>query len=81
MGRATGWFGRAWRLVEREERDCVSLGSRNSPFLKLGDWVGPFLIAGVVILLVTQARALGFPGVNCRPRSSWLAIQAVGTRC
>jgi DNA-binding CsgD family transcriptional regulator len=26
MGPATGWFGRAQRLVEREERDCVERG-------------------------------------------------------
>jgi len=26
MARATGWFGRAQRLVEREERDCVERG-------------------------------------------------------
>jgi DNA-binding CsgD family transcriptional regulator len=26
MGRATGWLGRAQRLVEREERDCVEDG-------------------------------------------------------
>ncbi len=26
MGRATGWFGRAQRLVEREGRDCVEQG-------------------------------------------------------
>src|SRR5215203_413151 len=26
MGRATGWFGRAQRLVERQERDCVERG-------------------------------------------------------
>ncbi len=26
MGRATGWLGRAQRLVEREERDCVERG-------------------------------------------------------
>jgi len=26
MGRATGWFGRAQRLLEREQRDCVEQG-------------------------------------------------------
>ena len=26
MGRAAGWFGRAQRLVEREDRDCVERG-------------------------------------------------------
>jgi DNA-binding CsgD family transcriptional regulator len=26
IGRATGWFGRAQRLIERQERDCVERG-------------------------------------------------------
>lgn len=33
MARATGWFGRAQRLVEREERDCVERGYLLIPVL------------------------------------------------
>jgi DNA-binding CsgD family transcriptional regulator len=42
MARATGWFGRAQRLLEREERDCVEQGYLLIPFLlgqvATGDW-------------------------------------------
>jgi DNA-binding CsgD family transcriptional regulator len=33
VGRATGWFGRAQRLLEREERDCVERGYLLLPVL------------------------------------------------
>jgi DNA-binding CsgD family transcriptional regulator len=33
MARATGWFGRAQRLLEREERDCVERGYLLIPVL------------------------------------------------
>jgi DNA-binding CsgD family transcriptional regulator len=42
MARATGWFGRAQRLLEREERDCVERGYLLIPVLlrrvATGDW-------------------------------------------
>jgi DNA-binding CsgD family transcriptional regulator len=42
MARATGWFGRAQRLLEREERDCVERGYLLVPVLlrhvATGDW-------------------------------------------
>jgi DNA-binding CsgD family transcriptional regulator len=42
MARATGWFGRAQRLLEREERDCVERGYLLVPVLlrhvASGDW-------------------------------------------
>jgi DNA-binding CsgD family transcriptional regulator len=42
MGRATGWFRRAQRLLEREERDCVERGYLLIPVLLQhvagGDW-------------------------------------------
>ena len=42
MSRATGWFGRAQRLVEREEGDCVERGYLLIPILlghvATGDW-------------------------------------------
>jgi len=42
MARATGWFGRAQRLLEREERDCVERGYLLVPvllrYVATGDW-------------------------------------------
>jgi DNA-binding CsgD family transcriptional regulator len=42
MGRATGWFGRAQRLVERQKDDCVERGYLLIPLLlrrvATGDW-------------------------------------------
>jgi tetratricopeptide (TPR) repeat protein len=42
IARATGWFSRAQRLLERQERDCVERGYLLLPFLlghvATGDW-------------------------------------------
>jgi DNA-binding CsgD family transcriptional regulator len=42
MARATGWFGRAHRMVDREERDCVERGYLMLPVVLervgVGDW-------------------------------------------
>ncbi len=42
VSRATGWFGRAQRLLEREERDCVERGYLMLPVVlqhvATGDW-------------------------------------------
>ena len=50
MGRATGWLGRAQRLVEREERDCVEHGYLLLPAVlqheATGDWEAASAIAG-----------------------------------
>ena len=50
MGRATGWFGRAQRLVEREQRDCVERGWLLVPLVEqhlfLGDFGAAYDAAG-----------------------------------
>ena len=49
MGRATGWFGRAQRLLEREERDCVEQGYLLVPVMlqheATGDWEAAYAAA------------------------------------
>jgi hypothetical protein len=49
MGRATGWFGRAQRLVERQERDCVERGYLLVPVMlqheASGDWEAAYATA------------------------------------
>jgi DNA-binding CsgD family transcriptional regulator len=49
MGRATGWFGRAQRLVEREKRDCVERGYLLVPVMlqheASGDWEAAYATA------------------------------------
>ena len=49
IGRATGWFGRAQRLVEREERDCVEQGYLLVPVMlqyeATGDWGAAYATA------------------------------------
>ncbi|MBA4115198.1 MAG: helix-turn-helix transcriptional regulator [Rubrobacter sp.] len=49
MGRATGWFGRAQRLVERQERDCVEQGYLLVPVMlqheTTGDWEAAYATA------------------------------------
>jgi DNA-binding CsgD family transcriptional regulator len=49
MGRASGWFGRARRLIEREERDCVERGYLLVPVMlrheASGDWGAAYAAA------------------------------------
>jgi DNA-binding CsgD family transcriptional regulator len=49
MGRATGWLGRAQRLVEREEGDCVERGYLLVPVMlqheTTGDWEAAYATA------------------------------------
>src|SRR5829696_10406882 len=49
MGRATGWLGRAQRLVEREEGDCVERGYLLMPVMlrheDIGDWEAAYAAA------------------------------------
>jgi DNA-binding CsgD family transcriptional regulator len=49
MGRATGWLGRAQRLVEREERDCVERGYLLVPVMlrheAMGNWEAAYATA------------------------------------
>jgi DNA-binding CsgD family transcriptional regulator len=49
MARATGWFGRAQRLLEREERDCVERGYLLVPVMlrheAIGDWEAAYATA------------------------------------
>ena len=49
MGRATGWLGRAQRLVEREEGDCVERGYLLVPVMlrheATGDWEAAYAAA------------------------------------
>jgi DNA-binding CsgD family transcriptional regulator len=49
ISRATGWFGRAQRLVEREERDCVEQGYLLVPVMlqheATGDWEAAYTTA------------------------------------
>jgi DNA-binding CsgD family transcriptional regulator len=49
MARATGWFGRAQRLVEREKRDCVERGYLLVPVMlqheASGDWEAAYATA------------------------------------
>ncbi|HYN52778.1 MAG TPA: LuxR C-terminal-related transcriptional regulator, partial [Thermoleophilaceae bacterium] len=48
-GRATGWFGRAQRLIDREERDCVERGYLLLPIVlrhvASGDWEAAYATA------------------------------------
>jgi DNA-binding CsgD family transcriptional regulator len=50
MGRATGWFGRAQRLVDREGRDCVERGYLLIPAVlqseAAGDYAAAYTAAG-----------------------------------
>jgi DNA-binding CsgD family transcriptional regulator len=49
IGHATGWLGRAQRLVEREEEDCVERGYLMIPAMlrheAVGDWEAVYAIA------------------------------------
>ena len=49
MAHATGWFGRAQRLVEREKRDCVERGYLLMPIMLQhganGDWEAAYATA------------------------------------
>ncbi len=49
MSRATGWLGRAQRLLEREERDCVERGYLLVPVMlrheAIGDWEAAYVAA------------------------------------
>ena len=49
MSRATGWFGRAQRLLEREKRDCVERGYLLVPVMlqheATGDWQAAYATA------------------------------------
>src|SRR5215210_3738406 len=49
MSRATGWFGRAQRLLEREKRDCVERGYLLVPVMlqheATGDWEAAYATA------------------------------------
>jgi DNA-binding CsgD family transcriptional regulator len=49
MGRATGWLGRAQRLLERQERDCVERGNLLLPVVLqhvvTGDWEAAYAAA------------------------------------
>ncbi len=49
MGRATGWFGRAQRLVKRQERDCIEQGYLLVPVMlqheASGDWEAAYATA------------------------------------
>jgi DNA-binding CsgD family transcriptional regulator len=49
MSRATGWFGRAQRLLEREERDCVERGYLLVPVMlqheATADWQAAYATA------------------------------------
>jgi len=49
MSRATGWLGRAQRLVEREEGDCVERGYLLMPVMlrheDIGDWEAAYAVA------------------------------------
>jgi DNA-binding CsgD family transcriptional regulator len=50
LGRATGWLGRAQRLLEREERDCVERGYLLVPVVEQhlagGDYAAAYAAAG-----------------------------------
>jgi len=56
LGRATGWLGRAQRLIDREERDCVERGYLLVPVLEHhlagGDYAAAYAAAG-------EAAAIG----------------------
>jgi DNA-binding NarL/FixJ family response regulator len=56
VGRATGWFGRAQRLLEREERDCVERGFLLLPQLFAREAAGDYDAA---IAVGTEAVAIG----------------------
>lgn len=49
MGRATGWLGRAQRLLDREESDCVERGYLLVPVMlrheAIGDWEAAYAAA------------------------------------
>jgi DNA-binding CsgD family transcriptional regulator len=53
MGRATGWLGRAQRLVEREAEDCVERGYLLVPVMlrheAVGDWEAAYATAAEAV--------------------------------
>jgi DNA-binding CsgD family transcriptional regulator len=56
LGRATGWLGRAQRLVEREQRDCVEQGYLMVPVMMQLDETGDYQAAYAT---ATDAAAVG----------------------
>ena len=63
VGPATGWFGRAQRLVERDRRDCVEHGYLLLPGMfrheAAGEWEAAFDVAA-------EAAACGSPPLVAR---------------
>jgi DNA-binding CsgD family transcriptional regulator len=57
-GRATGWFGRAQRLVEREQRDCVERGYLLVPVVEqqlfLGHYGAAYEAAGAAAAIAER---------------------------
>jgi DNA-binding CsgD family transcriptional regulator len=56
LGRATGWFGRAQRLVQREQRDCVEQGYLLLPLMFQHEAAGDHEAA---IAAAADAAAIG----------------------
>jgi DNA-binding CsgD family transcriptional regulator/tetratricopeptide (TPR) repeat protein len=58
LGRATGWFGRAQRLVEREQRECVERGYLLVPLVEqhlfLGEYGAAYDAAGAAAAIAER---------------------------
>ncbi|HEY6775978.1 MAG TPA: hypothetical protein VI122_05665, partial [Thermoleophilaceae bacterium] len=67
MSRATGWFARAQRLVDREERDCVERGYLLIPVMLgavgAGDWAAASAAAAEATAI---AERVGDPDLLAR---------------
>jgi hypothetical protein len=91
IGRATGWFGRAQRLLEREKRDCVERGYLLVPVMlqheATGDWQATYATAadaaeigerfGEADLLALAVHEQGHALVN---RGRWRRVSGCWTR-
>ena len=73
MGRATGWLGRAQRIVEREGRDCVERGYLLFPLMFRHEAAGDYAAAAA-----TAAEATGFGERFDDADLFALAVQAQG---
>ena len=75
MGRATGWLGRAQRLVEREGRDCVERGYLLFPLMFRHEAAGDYGAAAA-----TAAEAAEIGEVRTEPPGMVLVETAFGGR-
>ena len=69
-GRATGWFGRAQRLIEREGSDCVERGYLLTPVIQQHQARGDFeAVYSTATERGGSPSGIGTP--TCTPSPSW----------